>query len=135
MKTQFDQINALYKILDESSIKTTISGAIYKLRRPLNSKKEDVVINSITIGEGNVQAGVVNVNIHVPDIKVKIDDDMQNQPNTKRLGELTAMAFGILEEVSSDDYSFFIASSNIIEESEVNSHFQNIRLNFTFYNT
>lgn len=135
MKTQFDQINALYKILDESSIKTVINGAIYKLRRPVNSKKEDVVINSVTIGEGNVQAGVVNVNIHVPDIKVKIDGDTQSQPNTKRLGELTALAFGILEEVCSDEYSFYIASSNIIEESEINSHFQNIRIIFTFYNT
>ena len=135
MKTQFDQIATLYAILNDSSLKIAISGGLYKLRRPVNSSQEDVVINSLSIGEGNLQRGIVNVNIHVPDLVVKLNGEVQNQPNIKRLGELSSLAHDILAEVSTSTYSIFIQSSTIIEERAINAHFQNIRLIFTFYNT
>ncbi len=128
MKTQFDAINILFQIVNSSSLKSTINGTVNKLKRPAGSDKEDVVINAITLGDTNLQEGVFNVNIYVPNIQVQ----KSSLPNTVRLQALSVLALTALEEVSGDNYSFFVSSQSIFEEVDINYHFFNFRIEFRF---
>lgn len=46
-----------------------ITGEVYRDRRPINSKVEDVVISVLATGAGQIQPFVLNINVYVPDIK------------------------------------------------------------------
>lgn len=71
MKTSTEIIDLIYQYLEASPLKAELSGGIYPLQRPENSGKEDLVIGTLTLGEGPVQIGVFNLNLHVPNIKVR----------------------------------------------------------------
>ena len=59
----------VYQMLNDSEVKTMISGVIDYERNDYT--KEDVIIVPHTIdGEASVRFGQINVNIHVPDIPV-----------------------------------------------------------------
>jgi hypothetical protein len=128
MKTQFDAINIVYQVINASTLKGAINGTLNKLKRPTGSDKEDIVINSITMGDTNFQEGVLNVNIYVPNISAV----KSSLPNTARLAVLSSLAHTALEEVSGDNYSFWISTQAIFEEKDINYHFVNVRLEFRF---
>ena len=128
MKTQFDAINILFQIVNNSPLKAAINGTVNKLKRPSGSDKEDIVINSIMLGDTNFQEGVFNVNIYVPNLSVK----KSSLPNTTRLRELLGLAVTTLQEVSGDDYLFWVSSQSIFEELDINYHFLNLRIEFRF---
>jgi hypothetical protein len=59
----------------------------------MNSDKEDVVINSLPINNSQMQSGVFNVNIHVPNLVLNINGNIDTtQPNHERIKQLTALA-------------------------------------------
>lgn len=125
MKTQFDAINLIYSAINTSPLKTAINGAIYKFKRP-TSAKEDIVINSLVLGNSNFQEGVFNVNIYVPNITV----NGASLPNTARLGQLEALGNSLFEHIASQDYSIYKESTSLFEEVSVNQHYINFRINF-----
>jgi hypothetical protein len=125
MRTQFDAINILYAKINASPLKTAINGAIYKLKRP-TSAKEDIVINSIVLGNSNFQEGVFNVNIYVPNITVS----GASLPNTARLNELETLGNDLFEHVTTQDYSIYKESTSLFEEVSINQHYINFRINF-----
>lgn len=56
-------------MLSSSTLRSAVSGGLYKSGlRPLNSVAEDVVVNFVSGTSGQIQEGVANVNIFVPDI-------------------------------------------------------------------
>ena len=69
-KTVFDAKQWIYELLNVSSVKTSISGKIYKNKRPAESTKEDIVINSILMDNEFLQDGTFNVNCYVPYVSV-----------------------------------------------------------------
>jgi hypothetical protein len=123
MRTQFDAINILYSAINTSPLKTAINGAIYKLKRP-TSTKEDIVINSIVLGNSNFQEGVFNVNIYVPNITVS----GASLPNTARLNELETLGNSLFEYITSQDYSIYKESASLYEEVSINQHYINFRI-------
>jgi len=125
MRTQFDAINILYAKINASPLKTAINGAIYKLKRP-TSAKEDIVINSIVLGNSNFQEGVFNVNVYVPNITVS----GASLPNTARLNELETLGNSLFEHVTTQDYSIYKESTSLFEEVSINQHYINFRINF-----
>ena len=128
MRTTFDQETILYNILNGSAaLKAAISGGIYKRRRPTNSDKEDVVIISLPIGDGSIQYGTANVNIHVPDVK--------EFPDNTKLETLTNIVKPLLEETYGDDYVLYISLQQIFEEPEIMQHYVNLRVDFEFHNS
>lgn len=129
MKTTLDVVDAIFNALKGSTLENVISGSIYKHRRVLNSKKEDVVINSLPINNEQLQQCVANVNIHVPDVTFKVDGNVEYQPDHTRLLELAAEAVQSLEAWESD-YHFDVQQQSIIQEESAKEHFINIRLNF-----
>lgn len=128
MKTQFDAINIIFQVVNNSPLKSAINGTVNKLKRPSGSDKEDIVINAIMLGDTNFQEGVLNVNIYIPNLSVQ----KSSLPNTARLQVLSVLALTALQEVSGDDYSFWVSSQSIFEEVDINYHFLNLRIEFRF---
>lgn len=60
---------AFFTLIKSSELSEMISGSVYRDRRPLNSKVEDVVISVLTTGAGQIQPFILNINVYVPDIK------------------------------------------------------------------
>ena len=123
MRTQFDAINLIYSAINVSPLKTAINGAIYKFKRP-TSAKEDIVINSLVLGNTNFQEGVFNVNIYVPNITV----NGASLPNTARLNELESLGNSLLEEISAQSYMIYKESTSLFEEVSINQHYINFRI-------
>lgn len=134
MKTALDQDTAIYRLLNITAVTSVISGSIYKGNRPADSILEDIVINTITLGDGTRQHGVSNVNIYVPDIATTISGKQQFLTNTARLITLANIVNPLLEETDGDDFVLWIDSTQIIDEPEIKQHFMNIRLEVQMYN-
>lgn len=130
MKTTFDQDLYLFTILYASSLKDNITGQILRGGNIIDHTKENVVIKSITIDASQIQKGVSNVNIHVPDLFI----NNVRQPNTVRLDYLTKLAVEVLGYHSDDDYDFYIENQVVFEDQDgINNHFTNIRIRFNHY--
>lgn len=131
MITTLTAVDTVFQQLAASAIKTAISGGIYK-KRPLNSRLEDVIINSPTINATQLQEGLVNVNVHVPNLVISVNGVQDHtQPDTLRLQQLVDMAVLSLTDTwqNDGDINFTVQQvSGLIEEAENDSHYVNIRL-------
>lgn len=114
----------IFNILKESEI--TISGNIYIDSRPLNSEKEDIVVRTLAMNGGQRQAGVVNVNIHVPNLHLIGDN---TQPDRKRLNTIGNACLNALDDVWGRNYNFHLQNAGTIE-GDGKDWFLNIRVRF-----
>jgi hypothetical protein len=131
MKTTFDVEDIIWQHLNGSSLDSAITGNIYKVKRPFNSNVEDVVINVLPLNNLELQTGVINVNIFVPNFVINVNQAQDHtQPNRARLKLLTGLAIGLLEEIWVDDYTFTVQQQILFEDPESKSHYSNIRLDF-----
>lgn len=131
MITTLDILDIVWNRLDGSQLKTAIIGGLYKHRRPAGSQKEDVVINSLSINNLQLQSAIVNVNIHVPNITIEVNGVQDSsQPNFTRLQELAAIAVEVLSEVWADDYNYDVQQQVLLEDEEAGDHYINIRIEF-----
>lgn len=134
-KTVLDSINILYQYIAISELMTgphKPNGGLYKVQRPVNSISEDVVINSLPLNHEDIQEGVLNVNIYVPNLVLELNGITDNsQPNYKRITELSAIASNVLDDVweASADYTFNIQQDNLFEDTN-NQHYINFRIEF-----
>lgn len=131
MKTASDVIDILWSLLNASPLKTAINGGVYKMERPLNSNVEDVVINTLPVNFLQLQTGLANVNVFVPNLL----SGGESKPNTKRLKELSLLAVNALKDVWSDDYHLEVQQQTLIKDEESNQYFINIRVDFFNINT
>lgn len=135
-KSTFDIVDIIYQVLSaDASITGEITGIVCK-KRLVNSDKEDVVIGSLPVSNEQVQQAVANINIHVPNLIIKANG-MQDisQPNLKRLNELTALVWGIVDEKYYSEYWFYVQQQNLFEDPGTNEHYSNIRVNFNSLKT
>lgn len=135
MNTTLDQNAAVYRLLNVPAVKSVISGGVYNGKNPTNSKLEDITVNSITLGRGTRQFGMVNVNIHVDDVSMKAPDGTNyTQINTGRFKAITDVVVGILKETDGENYALWVAGiSNPLPISGFDRHFINIRVETRFY--
>jgi hypothetical protein len=127
--TSAEVIDEIYKQLNVSPLKTAINGGIYKLQRPKDSVKEDVVINCLGMDGEQLQKGMVNVNVFVPDIPVNINGVQQKQPNFSRLKVLSTLAISEATGRKSG-YWFDKDQDRIFKDDNSEQHFSNIRIRF-----
>lgn len=133
MITTLDILDVIYAKLKASDLVGTtngIDGGIYKLVRPVDTGKEDIVINCLPVTNSLIQLATVNVNIYVPDLHVDIGTTQQYMPDTTRLDTLAAMAITALQNVNTPGYYYDIASQVVFSEEAINQHFVNIRIEF-----
>jgi hypothetical protein len=129
--TAFELMNEVWKVLNGSALKTEITGKIYK-RRPVNragNTKEDVSINSLSAPNLQHQETVLNVNIHLPNLKIDVDGQQdQTQPNYKRADVLYKLAEQALDNYNANGWYIRVDSHNIFPEDEIKEHYINIRI-------
>jgi hypothetical protein len=129
MKASIDLVDITYARLYSSPVKPLISGLICKYKRPLNSDKEDIVINTLPLSNDVIQKGIINVNIHVPNINLKSQLGYDNSlPNIERIRTLSKAVIEIFDEVWEDDYCLELQNETVM--SEADNHFANIRILF-----
>lgn len=85
---------AFYSLIAGSDLSKMVSGSVYRDKRPINSRTEDVVISVLTTGVGQIQPFMVNVNVYVPNIK----RGKEAIPNDDRLKPLMRKGLDLFEE-------------------------------------
>lgn len=126
--------NDIYQMLRTSTLSSMISGAVYKAGyRPRDSKEEDAVVIFTAGTPGEVQRGVVTINIFVPDI-----DPFENGllvEDGERTAELEKAAAEWVETLTADksNYKFRLQQTIYTEaEAEINQHFVVVILQYDY---
>jgi hypothetical protein len=132
MITSFDTNDVLFQALNASEeLKTMITGNIYTGKRPLNSTKEDICINTITVTRTYTpQSGTSNVNIFVPDKPINHNRQEQKDINDERIREITGKVISLLEAASVNGLSFWITNQTVLAEPEIEQHYSNLRIDW-----
>jgi hypothetical protein len=122
----------VFNILKTSVLKSTIKGLVYREGiRPIDSKVEDAVISFLTGVDGEIQTGVFNLNVYVPNI-----DNGQNKgvlvKNVSRCLEIERICENLVESISlSGDYKFSLDSIiKSFKVDDIDQYFVNCRLKF-----
>lgn len=126
----------IYHFLKGSTLSRIIGGNVYRNgTRPRDSQAEDAVVTFVTGLPGEIQTGVVVVNIYVKDIDpfcngVLVED-------SGRTEEIEAAAATWVESLTCalSDYKFSLAAAiQTFEESAINQHFVSVRLKYEYWN-
>lgn len=135
MKSNLQAVDIVFGYLKGSVLDEAITGEVMKHRRVANSTKEDVIINSLALNNTQLQKGILNVNIHVPNLSIPTEQTGvrdNGYPNSVRLNQLTDLAIPLLKDEWGTDYDFDIEQINLITEET--SSFNNIRIIFQALN-
>lgn len=132
MITTLDAIDFIYQVLVTSPIKEAISGGIYKLVRPISSDKEDIVVNSLPVVNGDLQEGIANVNVHVPNLNINTGSQDDTTPDFARMKVLAEMVRAALEDVwlQDESFRFTIQQQHTFYEPETESNYINFRIKY-----
>ena len=134
-KTVFDGKQWILELLNQSNVKTIISGKIYKDKRPIGSTKEDIVINSLPMTSNFLQNGIFNINCYVPYISVKIDGVDQNMPNNARLEAIAKAVYPVFDDIYKDDYNVDVEDHQSFSEEAEKASYINFRVSLNAYPT
>jgi len=135
MKQTFDTDTILFQKLKASAIVSEITGGIYKRQRPLNSRNEDIVVNTIILSQDyHPQIGTSNINIHVPDLSVNVAGVSQKMPNDARMKELSQMVLDLIRGEIVPGLLMSIEMQTVIKDSETDQHYVNIRVKWNIHN-
>lgn len=134
MKTTENIIQVLFDKLTNSSLNSAITGDVYKRQRPVGSTLEDVVINCLPVNAEQLQTAIANVNVHVQDLIISENGAQARVPNHARLTALSALAVADLKENWTADLNYSIQQQAVIQDSDSESHYINIRIEFFIEN-
>lgn len=124
IKTATQAEMEVYKVLREADI--TLTGNIYMTNRPVNSDKEDIVIRTLAMNADTMQEGVINVNIHVPNLQLVQDN---TQPDRLRLDAIGNECMAVLDDHWGDAFNFTLDAPGRIEGNG-KDWFMNIRVRY-----
>lgn len=135
MKSTSEIIDYLYTHINVSDVRAAISGKVYKMRRPVNSSKADIVIGCLPTNNLQPQTAVANINIYVPNLSVKVDGVQDiSQPDQAKLRTLTTLVMGKIQD-NWPTYGLAIESQNIFADDDIKQHYSNIRVRVTLLNS
>lgn len=125
----------IYRLLKDSTLYTMISGEVYRSgMRPRDSRKEDAVVIFTAGLAGQIQTGVVTVNIFVPDIDPYengvMTEDGQRTEQVEALAQ--AWADSLTAEVSC--YQFQLQQTITTDyEPDISQHFVVVKLAYRYF--
>lgn len=128
MKTIFDVLDYVYKIVNVSGVTTTIDGKVYRNSRPLDSITRDIVVLALPITGGNdidIQECVIVINCFAKDLA-------PGRPDEAHLDPTTAAVFTAIEGYSSSTVYLYpeINSQGIMADiDQVGISYSSIRVN------
>lgn len=104
--TSSEGLDHVFTLIWNSNIKTSISGVVRRYLRPTNSDKEDVTVNVLNIDFDQLQEGIINVNVFVPNPEYTAIVDgktvrLRDIPNQSRIIVLSTL-FNVLFKMNYD---------------------------------
>lgn len=132
MKTSRQIQGDIYRLLRHSGLYAEITGEVYRQgMRPRDSRKEDAIV-AFTAGlPGQIQEGVVTVNIYVPDIDPRDDGVMVE--DSERTEQLETLAQAWVDELKSPGYLFRLADTiHTTAEPSISQHIVVVRLRYRY---
>lgn len=119
MKQSIEAQEDVREILVKSGIAEHISGSIRLNLRKLDSSKEDIVINTLYWDGSQVQSGILNVNIHVPNLVGQTGENPtavdSTQPNIERFRDIADLVIQALQGYSGKDFLIHIRQPGKLE--------------------
>ena len=136
MKQTFDTDAIIFGILKGSTaLNAAITGGVYAQQRPLNSEKEDVVVNTITLSQDSFpQFGTSNINIHVADKTVTIGGVQQRVQDRERLKAIAGIVLAEIRAAKVKGLTMLVETQSTLQEAAINQHFVNIRISWNIHN-
>jgi hypothetical protein len=134
--SSIDTDDILYKFLAQAKAEglIEINGIICpEDDRPADSQTEDITFKTIAITEDKPQDATANINIYVPDVKVKIRGTEQTMQNRLRLQEIGDQVKAFLRELNPDDLEMWIESDTLLSETAARQHYRNLRIKFNIH--
>ncbi len=125
----------VYRLLRQSPVRSMISGEVYRHgMRPRDSRKEDAVVIFTAGLPGEIQTGVVTINIFVPDIDpydngVLVEDG-------ERAAQLEALAQAWVDSLRCglSNYRFRLQQTIYTEaEPDIKQHFVVVKLAYQYF--
>lgn len=138
MKTcsTIDTDDMLYKILLRAKEEGAIdnNGVIcQETDRPEDSQTEDIVINTIAISHDKPQDGTSNVNIYVPDRRLKIRGKEQRATDWRRLREIGDALVSFIDAQNLPDFEMWIESDITLPDNATGQHYRNLRIKWNIH--
>ena len=137
-KTGSEIQDDIYQLLRQSTLTGTLTGKVYKDGyRPRDSGKEDAIVIFTAGVPGQIESGIVTVNIFVPDI-----DPYDNGiwvKDGERCGQIEAEAQKWVDSITAGVIPGYIIRLNTTihteEEPAIRQHFVVIKLKYKYANS
>lgn len=125
MKTGLQAARDVRSLINVQEIKSIISGDIYTIARPLNSKLLDLVVGIQGLDNEQIQQGTINVNAYAPNM---ISDT--SMPDLASFDKLSVLLPQLLDGQYREDFYTKVQSSPIVYTDTDGSHFLNIKVDY-----
>jgi len=125
----------VFMLVNTSVLKTIINGDVYKFgMRPIDSKKEDIVIKFISGLADQIQVSRVSINCYVPNISN--DKSGMLKKDIARCKQLELALNQFVSNLLHDEYKFKLLSTiQTVEDAEIKQHFVSVRLELKLLTT
>ena len=130
MKTTYDVMNHIYKIINVAAVTATLTGKVYRNNRPLDSLLRDINITSLPIEGGtdkDLQEGTFHVNCFAQDLTPGRLDDAN-------LDAMTTAVVTVLESYKSTDEYLHLeinSEATIPDIHQAGTTYSSIRVDYT----
>lgn len=130
MKTGYEFVDLLWSLLNsDTDLKSSINGSIYKHKRPDGSVKQDIVINSLTANNEQLQKAVCNINFHCPNLQLSTGGQpAAHVPDNVKLKSISDKIIALVDDHFTSDYHSMVERQQQFEEPELKETFSNIRI-------
>lgn len=132
-KTAKDIQTDFYTLLKDSDLAAMVNGIVYRDGfRPRDSKKEDIVIiYSAGEDDGEIQSGIVTLNIYVPDIlPYKNGTMVENAARTAKIERAAQEWYESIRGVM-PEYIFRLCNTiHTTADEDINQHFVVVQVKY-----
>lgn len=135
MKTGVQMVQDAYTVINVPAFTDFLSGDIYLFERPANSDKIDAVLNTLVLPNEQLQRGVFNFNIHLPNEKnVVINGKSDNSiPDVGALIQLTNIAAPLFADYVGYDFRCSLQNTGLPTRDVDNNWYVNFRVDYTAF--
>ncbi len=124
-----------YNLLKGSELASTIKGGFYRDGlRPKDSEKEDAVIIFTAGEDGEIQSGVVTLNIFVPDITYNNGTKVENMARTAEIEKAAQRWFDGIKGKASGYLFRLYNTIHTTADQDINQHFVVVQIKYRYYN-
>lgn len=129
LTTADEAVMEVFQLLRSKGVKeeSGMTGSIYPDNRPLSSEKEDIVVSVLAFGADQEQNGMLNVNIHVPNLVLPNGDN--TQPNKTRFNAIGNRVLAVLDYFNGNFTLTLDNAGFIIPDKD--KWFMNIRVGYS----